>query len=154
MTFKIRVLTWNVHGGLGLDGVRDFSRIADHIAATGADIVALQEVDGRDRRGKSAPMTILRDRLGHEGVSVSAISAPDGDYGQVLMCRWPLVEVEKHNLSVGRFEPRCAIAATANTPRGGVRLVVRTTFAARQRPRRGPEEPRLDAQAVAGLLRA
>jgi endonuclease/exonuclease/phosphatase family metal-dependent hydrolase len=123
MTFKIRVLTWNVHGGLGLDGVRDFSRIADHIAATGADIVALQEVDGRDRRGKSAPMTILRDRLGHEGVSVSAISAPDGDYGQVLMCRWPLVEVEKHNLSVGRFEPRCAIAATANTPRGGVRLV-------------------------------
>jgi hypothetical protein len=40
-----------------------------------------------------------------------------------------------------------------DTPRGGVRLIVRTRIAARQRPRRRPDEPRLDADAVAELLR-
>ena len=39
-----------------------------------------------------------------------------------------------------------------DTRRGGVRLVVRTPFAARQRPRRGADDPRLDAEAVAKLL--
>jgi hypothetical protein len=38
-----------------------------------------------------------------------------------------------------------------DTPRGGVRLVIRTRQGARQRPRR--DEPRLDADALADLLR-
>ena len=46
-----------------------------------------------------------------------------------------------------------APALHIDTPCGGVRLVVRTRFAARQRPRRGVDEPRLDAEAVAELLR-
>jgi hypothetical protein len=40
------------------------------------------------------------------------------------------------------------------TPRGPVRLVVRTQSAARQRPRRNAGEPRLDAEGLAGLLRS
>lgn len=39
-----------------------------------------------------------------------------------------------------------------DTPRGGVRLVIRTRQGVRQRPRR--DEPRLDAQAVEELLRS
>jgi len=38
------------------------------------------------------------------------------------------------------------------TPRGSVRLIVRTPLAARQRPRRGADEARLDAEALAALL--
>ena len=123
MTGVIRLLTWNVHGGLGLDGVRDFSRIVDHIAAIDADIVALQEVEGRNRGDRSLPMAIIRDRLGHEGISASTITAPDGEYGQVLLCRWPLVDVVTHDLSIGRFEPRRAIAGTAQTPAGELRVI-------------------------------
>jgi endonuclease/exonuclease/phosphatase family metal-dependent hydrolase len=123
MTDYIRVLTWNVHGGLGLDGVRDFSRIVDHIAAIDADIVALQEVEGRNRGDRSLPMTIIRDRLGHEGITASTITAADGDYGQILLCRWPLVEAVTYDLSIGRFEPRRAVAATAQTPAGDLRVI-------------------------------
>ena len=123
MTGNIRVLTWNVHGGLGLDGVRDFSRIVDYIAAIDADIVALQEVDGRNRAGRSQPMDIIRDRLGHEGITASTITAPDGDYGHLLLCRWPLVEAVTHDLSMSAFEPRCAVSATAKTPAGDLRVV-------------------------------
>ena len=123
MTVIVRLLTWNVHGGVGLDGVRDFSRIVDHIAAIDADIVALQEVEGRNRGDRSLPMTIIRDRLGHEGISASTIEAPDGDYGQVLLSRWPLVEVVTHDLSIGCFERRRALAATAQTPAGELRVI-------------------------------
>ena len=123
MTGTIRVLTWNVHRALGLDGVSDFSRVVDHLATIDADIVALQEVEGRNRGDRSLPMTILQDRLGHEGVSASAVTAPDGEYGQVLICRWPLLEVQVHDLSVRRYEPRRAIAATAQTPFGPIRVI-------------------------------
>lgn len=119
----IRVLTWNVHGGLGLDGVQDFSRTVDHIVGISPDIAALQEVEGRNRPGKSLPMAILRDRLGHEGISAATITAPDGEYGQVLVGRWPFSEVEIYDLSVGAFEPRRAIAATAHLPDGPLRVV-------------------------------
>jgi len=39
-----------------------------------------------------------------------------------------------------------------DTRRGGVRLIVRTRQAARQRPRRSADDVRLDAEALAGLL--
>ncbi|WP_254547100.1 endonuclease/exonuclease/phosphatase family protein [Halomarina pelagica] len=44
-TISIRVLNWNIHHGTGMDGVYDLRRIADLIARSGAELVALQEVD-------------------------------------------------------------------------------------------------------------
>jgi endonuclease/exonuclease/phosphatase family metal-dependent hydrolase len=41
----IRVMSFNIHHGVGTDGVRDLQRIADMIKSQGADIVGLQEVD-------------------------------------------------------------------------------------------------------------
>jgi endonuclease/exonuclease/phosphatase family metal-dependent hydrolase len=41
----IRVMSWNIHHGRGIDGRLDLDRIADEVAASGADIVGLQEVD-------------------------------------------------------------------------------------------------------------
>jgi hypothetical protein len=52
---------------------------------------------------------------------------------------------------------RAAAELFVDTRRGGVRLIVRTPFAARQRPRRerrGSEEARLDAESLAALLNA
>jgi endonuclease/exonuclease/phosphatase family metal-dependent hydrolase len=119
----IRVLTWNVHGGVGLDGVRDFSRIVDHVVSINPDIVALQEVDGRARGGRAKPMQILEDRLGQRGVSAATLTAEDGDYGQVLVSRWALTDVETLDLSIAGYEPRRAIAATARTPDGDLRIL-------------------------------
>ena len=39
------VLTYNIHSGVGIDGVLDLDRIAAVIAGSGAELVALQEVD-------------------------------------------------------------------------------------------------------------
>ena len=123
MSGAVRILTWNVHGGVGLDGVRDFSRIVDHIVSINPDIVALQEVDGRARGGRTSPMRIIEDRLGHRGISASTLTAPDGEYGQLLLSRWPLVDSEILDLSVGTYEPRRAISATVQAPTAFLRVV-------------------------------
>jgi endonuclease/exonuclease/phosphatase family metal-dependent hydrolase len=123
MMALVRVLTWNVHGALGLDGLRDFSRVVEHVVALDPDIVALQEVEGRNRGGRSPPMAILRDRIGHHGVNADSITTDDGEYGQVLLSRWPLTNIRILDISVARREPRRAIAATAATPIGQVRFI-------------------------------
>jgi len=45
----MRLLTYNVHSGVGSDGRYDPERIARVAAATGADVVALQEVEANEK---------------------------------------------------------------------------------------------------------
>jgi len=42
---QLRVATFNIHHGVGLDGVLDLARIAATVERTGAEVVGLQEVD-------------------------------------------------------------------------------------------------------------
>jgi endonuclease/exonuclease/phosphatase family metal-dependent hydrolase len=42
---ELRVATFNIHHGVGLDGVLDLARIAATVDRTGAEVVGLQEVD-------------------------------------------------------------------------------------------------------------
>lgn len=42
---RLRVASFNIHHGVGLDGVLDLGRTAEVIRETGAEIVGLQEVD-------------------------------------------------------------------------------------------------------------
>jgi endonuclease/exonuclease/phosphatase family metal-dependent hydrolase len=42
---ELRVATFNIHHGVGLDGVLDLARIAATVERTGAEVVGLQEVD-------------------------------------------------------------------------------------------------------------
>src|SRR2546423_931230 len=43
----MRLLTWNIRGGLGMDGRRSIERVSEVIKDTGAEIVCLQEVHQR-----------------------------------------------------------------------------------------------------------
>lgn len=45
----LRVMSYNIHNGIGTDGVYDLRRIADVIAAVDPDVVALQEVHDQNR---------------------------------------------------------------------------------------------------------
>ncbi|MFN9083801.1 MAG: endonuclease/exonuclease/phosphatase family protein, partial [Acidobacteriota bacterium] len=51
---EVRVLTYNIHHGEGIDGRFDLQRIARVIQNSHADIVALQEVDQRTNRIRRA----------------------------------------------------------------------------------------------------
>jgi endonuclease/exonuclease/phosphatase family metal-dependent hydrolase len=119
----IRLLTWNVHGGVGADGIFDLDRIVALVRRHEPDIVALQEVDSRRHHKGEASFAFLRRSLGRHAVEAKAISAPDGDYGHVVISRWPMTKTVLHDISVTGREPRRAIETTIETEHGPMHLV-------------------------------
>lgn len=106
----LRLLTWNLHGFVGSDGVHDPERICRIVREISPDIAAFQEVD---IRGADADAAVtersLRDSVGPHGASAWSIAQPGRRYGLMLASRLPLAPADIHDLSVERREPRRAI---------------------------------------------
>lgn len=110
----LRMLTYNVHGCVGLDGKTSAERIARVIARQGADVVALQEIDvGRNRSGKIDQAERIAGQLGMTFHFHSPLSLPEGQYGNAILSRYPLKVMRMDTLprlKKGRlFEPRGAL---------------------------------------------
>lgn len=114
----VRVMTWNIHGGLGPDGRHDLERMLALVRAADPDVLALQEIDSRRAPQGEHPVAMLKRVLGHHGIAATAITSPDGDYGQVLLSRWPMTDTDVHDISAPGREPRRAITAVINAPAG------------------------------------
>ncbi|HEX2057757.1 MAG TPA: endonuclease/exonuclease/phosphatase family protein [Actinomycetota bacterium] len=106
----MRVATFNVHHCEGRDGVVDVARVADVIVATGAEVVALQELDlamertgGTNQPGEIAAAT----RLTVEFHAV--LQRGDGRYGNALAAPGRLDSTKVALPSVAREEPRAAV---------------------------------------------
>ncbi|CAN5233996.1 endonuclease/exonuclease/phosphatase family protein [soil metagenome] len=117
----MRVMTWNIHGGVGPDGRCDLHRIVDLARRHAPDILALQEVD--ERRMAGSAFEFLADSLGGHCAQARLITAPDGDYGHIVISRWPLTSSTQHDLSVAGRERRGAIDTTVDTPNGPLRVM-------------------------------
>ncbi len=122
---RLRIMTWNINGALGRNPRFDLARVVDYLQRLAPDIVALQEVDSRRARGADVanPFDVLREALGTHGAHAHAISTADGDYGQALISRWPLVANSVHDLSYPEREPRRAISAEIATPSGSMHVI-------------------------------
>jgi endonuclease/exonuclease/phosphatase family metal-dependent hydrolase len=118
----IRVLTWNVHGCVGRDGVRDPDRVARVLDAAQPDISALQEIDSRTRAAAGDPFSYFGELFGWTTVSARTLSARDGHYGHVILSRWPIESLGEIDLSIRWREPRKAIVGAIAAPAG--RIVV------------------------------
>jgi endonuclease/exonuclease/phosphatase family metal-dependent hydrolase len=118
----VRVLTWNIHGTFGRNPRFDLARVVELIDRWDPQIVALQEVDSRRDREINA-FEFLQRELGEHGIGAKSITTADGDYGQMLISRWPMTGTEIHDLSYPEREPRRAIATRVETPHGPLRVV-------------------------------
>jgi endonuclease/exonuclease/phosphatase family metal-dependent hydrolase len=86
----VSVLTYNVHSCVGTDRNLDPQRIADVIAATGADIVALQELDvGRHRTGAIDQANVIASLLKMEAHFHPALQVVEEKYGDAIMTALP-----------------------------------------------------------------
>lgn len=120
----VRVLTWNIHGSFGRNPRFDLTRVVELIDRWDPQIVALQEVDSRrDREAGINPFEFLQRELGEHGIGAKSITTDDGDYGQMLISRWPMSDTVVHDLSYPEREPRRAIASRIETPHGPLRIV-------------------------------
>ena len=104
---NIRLATYNIHGGVGSDGVRDYQRIGQHLGQLQVDIALLQEVDARPvstepQHNPNALCQSSEQRL----VAAPAVVTETGWYGNALLSRYPVVESHSIDVSQFGFEPR------------------------------------------------
>jgi endonuclease/exonuclease/phosphatase family metal-dependent hydrolase len=120
----VRLLTWNIHGAVGRNPRFDLARVVDLIDRWQPGIVALQEVDSRRKLpGGENPFAFLQQELGSHGIGAKSIITADGEYGQMLISRWPIAANEVRDISWPEREPRRAIKAEIDTPAGRLRVV-------------------------------
>jgi endonuclease/exonuclease/phosphatase family metal-dependent hydrolase len=118
----VRLMTWNVHGAVGRNPRFDLARVVDLIRGHDPDVLALQEIDSRRGRGDD-PFVVLQRELGSHGIGAKTIVTADGEYGQMLVSRWPMQSAEVHDISFQEREPRRAIEAAIETPHGLLRVI-------------------------------
>ena len=118
----IRVLTWNVHGCVGRDGVCDPNRVARVLEAAQPDISALQEIDSRTTAAAQDPFSYFGDLFGWTTMSARTLTAKDGHYGHIVLSRWPIESLGEIDLSMRWSEPRKAIIGAILAP--GTRVIV------------------------------
>lgn len=103
----LRVATYNIHGGIGADGVRDYRRIGRHLDSLQVDIALLQEVDARqDLSLPGHDPSSLCQRPEQTLAAAPAIDGENGWYGNALLSRFPVIESRSIDVSQLGFEPR------------------------------------------------
>lgn len=108
---RVNVLTYNIRNAIGMDGVRDYDRLADAIARTGADIVAVQEVDSvTGRSGGRYVLGEIGARALYHPCFSAAIDYDGGKYGIGLLSKEKPLSVKRLPLP-GREEARTLIVA-------------------------------------------
>ncbi len=117
----MKLLSWNVHGFVGGDGVYDPDRIVDVLGSLRPAIAALQEVDLRQT--DTDLVSQLRGVIGPHSVSAPAMGKGANWYGQVLLSRYPVVRHTIHDLSFLTAEPRRLIEAVLDIGGGMLRVL-------------------------------
>jgi endonuclease/exonuclease/phosphatase family metal-dependent hydrolase len=105
----LRVLTYNVHHGEGLDKKLDLPRIANIIKSTDPDLVAIQEVDFKTKRtGEIDTPAELAKLTGLHAYFAKAMDYQGGAYGQLILSKHELTDTKTHMLPPAEqgVEPR------------------------------------------------
>ncbi len=101
---RIRVVTYNVHKCRGMDGRVSAARVAEVLTEVGADLIALQEVLGRQAEAISGHLKlpfVLGENRKHRGDA----------YGNVVLSRFPIRMMRNYDLSVQGREQRGCLRA-------------------------------------------
>lgn len=114
----ITIASYNIRHGH--DVGFDWSRLAEIIQASGADLVGLQEVDMHTgRTGGADTMAGLAEATGlSHTLFVPAMNFDGGQYGTAILSRYPIETSEVHPLNSAHYEPR-AFGCITVTPEDG-----------------------------------
>ena len=133
----MKLITWNIQWGRGIDGRVDLERIVRHARSIADfDVICMQEVadnfpalEGNDDRDQFAELAKLLPGF-HRAAGFGVDLAGDAGrrrFGNVLFSRYAVLSVRRHALpwpaDFGKKTmPRVAIEATLQAPMGPLRL--------------------------------
>jgi len=131
----LRVLTYNIHHGEGIDGQLDLERIARVIKSAEPDLVALQEVDQLVKRSGQVDQPAELARLtGMQVVFGGNIALEGGEYGNAVLSRLPIGRNKNHSLPlVDGGEQRGVQEVELRLP-GDEKLILLATHLDHRRP--------------------
>lgn len=149
---RLRVLSYNIHHGEGVDAKLDLSRIANVIRSVQPDLVALQEVDQNAKRSGVVDQPEELGRLTKMNVVFGAnIELQGGHYGNAILSRFPIAKHVNHRLpNLDNGEQRGVLAAEISVPKLAGELMLLVTHFDH---RRSDEERIQSAQAVNVLVK-
>jgi endonuclease/exonuclease/phosphatase family metal-dependent hydrolase len=104
---SLRVMTYNIHVGVGMDKKLDLQRIADVITKEKPDLVGLQEVDrgvrrteGKDEIVELASLTRMHYAFAHN------LDYQGGQYGVAVLSRYPIKNIDHRKFENRRESER------------------------------------------------
>ena len=113
---RLRVATYNIHKGVqGIGPTRrlEIHNLALAVDSLDADIICLQEVRAENRREAqyferwpTQPQADFLAPLGYEAAYHTNAVTKDGEHGNALLSRWPIIHVRHEDMSDHRFEQR------------------------------------------------
>ena len=108
---RLRVASYNIQHGMGMDGRLDYLRTARVLEKINADVVAVQEVDSMTRRtGHTYALGEIADAMRYYASYAAAIDFDGGRYGIGILSRQRPLRIERRALP-GREEARAIIVA-------------------------------------------
>jgi endonuclease/exonuclease/phosphatase family metal-dependent hydrolase len=121
----MRLLSYNIHKGVGTDRRYRFERILDVIAAEEPDLVCLQEVDYNVRRSyfHDQPAMIVEHLGAAAHLYQLNVTHQDGGYGNLVLARWKFRHHHHVSLRHQSRKPRGAQLVVVETPHGPLHVV-------------------------------
>jgi endonuclease/exonuclease/phosphatase family metal-dependent hydrolase len=115
---SVKLASYNIQIGLGMDKKYDLGRTAEAIRKFGAETIVLNEVDvGTDRSQGDDQPAILARKLGLNYLFGRASDRPGGVYGNVVMSVHELEQLDLIDLEADGHESRSALVVKVKAPR-------------------------------------
>jgi endonuclease/exonuclease/phosphatase family metal-dependent hydrolase len=117
MSSKLRLVTWNIHKGIGTDRAYRLDRVIEVLRALDADVACLQEVDRHvPRSSYHHQAEKLADALGYDYSALGLnVRVKRGAYGNLTLSRHPLEEVHNVDLTIPPKKRRSGLVARVMT---------------------------------------
>lgn len=137
MLYRFRAASYNIHRTVGSDRRHDPQRVAQVILEVGAPVIGLQEVNWRadPALGGESQAEFLAHLPGYTAVAGSNLIEHRGHYGNMLLTRFPVCAVRRHDIRHGAREPRGVVDVELDVAGSRLRVMV-THFGLSLRERR------------------
>ncbi|MHB1392888.1 MAG: endonuclease/exonuclease/phosphatase family protein [Clostridia bacterium] len=110
----IKVMTYNIHRGVNKDNELNLDGIVETIKNSGAEIIALQEVERFSVRTKfQDQIGYIADKLSMQYVFGKSVNILNGQYGNAILSKYPIEEYEVRELP-SEGEKRILLKARLN----------------------------------------